>query len=86
MQHTPAGATLHDDGTYSASDGCNGTTGRWEADADGLVATGGSSTLIGCDNVDVAHWLSTATTAGFDGATLVLVDKDGHELGRLAHA
>jgi heat shock protein HslJ len=86
MQHTPAGATLRDDGTYSATDGCNGTTGRWEADADGLVVTSGSSTLIGCDNVDVARWLGTATTAGFDGATLVLVDKDGHELGRLAHA
>jgi len=86
MQHTPAGATLRDDGTYSATDGCNGTSGRWEADADGLVVTGGFSTLVGCDNVDVPHWLSTATTAGFDGATLVLVDKDGHELGRLARA
>ncbi len=86
MQHTPAGATLRDDGTYAATDGCNATTGRWEADAAGLVVTSGASTLIGCDNVDVARWLSTATTAGFDGATLVLVDKDGHELGRLAHA
>ena len=86
MTRTPAGATLRDDGTYSATDGCNEMSGRWGADADGLVVTSGASTLIGCDNVDVPGWLGTATRAGFDGAELVLVDKDGHELGRLVHA
>jgi hypothetical protein len=86
MQRNPAGATLRDDGTYTSTDGCNTTDGRWGADTQGIVVTGGYSTLIGCDNLDVPGWLGKATTAGFDGATLVLVDKDGHELGRLAHA
>jgi heat shock protein HslJ len=86
IAHSPAGATLRDDGTYSATDGCNESTGRWTADPGGLVVTSGFSTLIGCGNVDVARWLSTATTAGFDGAVLVLVGKDGTETGRLTHA
>lgn len=48
-----------------------------------LLATSGVSTLIGCDNVPVGDWLSSARRAGFDGATLVLLDQHATELGRL---
>jgi len=81
---TPPGATLAAEGGYDAGDGCNQTSGRWAAsDAGSVIATGGASTLIGCDNVDVGGWLVQATGAGFSGTTLVLVDRNGHELGRL---
>jgi hypothetical protein len=33
--------------------------------------------------VPVGDWLSSARRAGFDGATLVLLDQNAKELGRL---
>lgn len=84
---TTPGVTLAADGGYHATDGCNGTDGRWAADDHGaLIATTGASTLIGCDNVPVDRWLTTATTAGFAGKVLVLVGRDGRETGRLTRA
>ncbi len=84
---TTPGVTLAADGRYHATDGCNGTDGRWAADDHGaIVATEGPSTLIGCDSVPVGHWLAGATTAGFEGTVLVLVGRDGTETGRLRRA
>ena len=84
LQRAMPGVVLRAAGHYSATDGCNGTDGRWAAnDSGSFIGTSGFSTLIGCDNVDVGHWIASATSAGFDGAVLVLVDKAGHELGRL---
>jgi hypothetical protein len=75
---------LNADGSWTTSDGCNGSMGRWTAGSDGRVlATSGASTLIGCHNVPVAQWWSTAARAGFDGPALVLLDRDGNELTRL---
>jgi len=75
---------LDAEGSWTSSDGCNGSMGRWTAGSDGRVlATTGYSTLIGCHNVPVAQWWSTAARAAFDGPTLVLLDRDGHELARL---
>lgn len=72
------------DGTWTSSDGCNGSLGRWAAGDDGRVlATSGASTAIGCHNIPVDQWWPSAARAGFDGRTLVLLDADGHELGRL---
>lgn len=72
------------DGRWSGSDGCNGSGGGWVVGPAGtLLATTGISTLVGCDNVPVGGWLSSARLAGFDGAMLVLVDQDARELGRL---
>jgi len=72
------------DGRWSGSDGCNGSGGGWVVGSAGtLLATSGISTLIGCDNVPVGDWLSAARRAGFDGATLVLLDQNAKELGRL---
>ncbi len=78
------GITFADDGSYSATDGCNATEGRWAADdAGALLVTGGFSTAIGCDNVDVALSAARASWATLDGGVLVLVGPDGKETGRL---
>ena len=70
-----ASLTLRADGSYAASDGCNGMHGNWAVGADGLiVATSGGSTEMGCDNVEVPEWFLSAGRAGLDGVTLVLVD------------
>jgi hypothetical protein len=75
------------DGRWSGSDGCNGSGGGWVVGPAGtLLATSGISTLVGCDNIEVGAWFSSARRAGFDKATLVLVDRDAKELGRLHRA
>lgn len=61
------------------------TGGAWTVGADGrLRATAGVSTMIGCAGVPVGSWLASAGRVGLDGQTLVLLDDDGAELGRLA--
>lgn len=71
------------DRTWSSSDGCNGSMGRWTIGSAGRVlATSGISTLIACHNVPVDQWWTSATRAGFDGRTLVLVDATGGERAR----
>jgi hypothetical protein len=79
---------LRGDGTYRASDGCNGTMGRWVAGRSGSVlATAGVTTLIGCHNLYVAGYVVGAHAAGLtDDGTLVLVDDHGAETGRLRRA
>jgi hypothetical protein len=75
---------LETDGSWTSSDGCNGSMGRWTADSHGRVlATSGAKTAIGCHNVLIDEWWFRAARAGFDGPTLVLLDRDGHELARL---
>jgi heat shock protein HslJ len=72
------------DGTWTGSDGCNGTRGTWHGGPDdGFTATAGPSTKIGCENVPIASWLAGATHAELDGGTLVLRDAAGVETGRL---
>jgi hypothetical protein len=71
------------DGRWEGSDGCNGLGGRWSAGPDGLVmATGGPSTLIGCDNDNTPALIQEARRAGFDGGQLVLFNAGGIELAR----
>ncbi|WP_193509930.1 META domain-containing protein [Cryobacterium sp. BB736] len=75
------------DGSYTGSDGCNGSQGRWAVGADGeWLATAGPSTLIACDGAPTAFWASGARHAGFDGEALVFVDASGVELGRVQPA
>ncbi|MFI1995270.1 hypothetical protein [Actinoplanes sp. NPDC020271] len=72
------------DGRWAGSDGCNGSGGGWLSGPAGtILTTSGMTTLVGCDNVPVDGWLSSARRAGFDGAILVLLDQNGAELGRL---
>lgn len=87
----PAGGAPNDpfvelaaDGTWTGSDGCNGSAGSWGVDTGGrLLATAGLSTAIGCDGAPVPSWLASAGRAGFDGEVLVLVDAESSELARL---
>jgi hypothetical protein len=83
-QPRPAFAQFLPGGEWLGSDGCNGQRGRWTlGEAGAFLATAGPSTLMACDNVAIAGWLSDARRAGLDGAELVLVDGAGKELGRL---
>lgn len=75
---------LHEDGSWTGSDGCNAAGGHWAVpDGGRLLSTVGPTTAIGCDGAPVGWWLGGAALAGFDGLTLVLLDREGAELGRL---
>jgi len=77
--------TFAADGSWTGTDGCNGGGGRWAIDNDGrFLTTTGSSTLIGCDGAPIPAMVGATSRMAFDGATLVLLDHDGHEQGRLA--
>jgi hypothetical protein len=81
---TQPGATFLAAGSYSASDGCNGSAGRWAIEQNGLLlTTSGPSTQIGCDGAAVPGWVALARRAAMDGDVLVLLDAGGAELGRL---
>ena len=79
---------LRADGSYRASDGCNGTLGRWVSGRQGaLLATSGAMTAVGCHNLYVAGYVAGAHAAGLtDDGVLVLVDDTGAETGRLRRA
>lgn len=73
-----------DDGTWTGTDGCNGSGGAWTVDDDGWVlVTSGASTLMGCDGAPAPSWFASAERAGRDGDTLVLTDHAGVEIARL---
>ncbi|MFE6964970.1 hypothetical protein ACFVAJ_07655 [Agromyces sp. NPDC057679] len=91
----PAGASYASDphvvflaaGEWTGSDGCNGQSGRWAVDGDGeLLVISGASTLIGCDGAPAPGWVAGARRAAFDDEELVLLDREGAELGRLVRA
>lgn len=72
------------DGTWSASDGCNGMQGRWASPGPGvLLSTGGPMTLIGCDGSSEPMAFGEARTVGFDGDALLLFDHTGAQVARL---
>jgi len=81
--------TFAGDGSYEASDGCNGGAGRWKLGADGVfLATSGPSTLMFCEGAAVPLWISQATiaTSATDAAglgTVTLLDATGTTLGAL---
>lgn len=81
----PPHVDLAPDGAWTGTDGCNNGAGRWTTGPAGaLLATSGPMTLMACAGMaPVPGWLGQTARAGFDGATLVLVDADGRELGRL---
>ena len=83
-RHETPGAAFESDGSYHATDGCNGLAGRWVADDTGrFIATGGASTAVGCDNVLVPEWVMQSSWAAIDDGVLVLVGVDGKETCRL---
>ncbi|HEX4017305.1 MAG TPA: META domain-containing protein [Frankiaceae bacterium] len=83
---TPA-VTFAADGSWTGSDGCNAQSGRWRLGLAGtFLTTGGPSTLVGCAGVAVGSWMSRVRQVGFAGATMVLRDGSGAEIGRLVRA
>ncbi len=72
------------DGTWTASDGCNGTRGRWAvAPEESLLTTTGPTTLIGCEGSGEPSMFGQARATAFDGDVLVLFDATGEVSGRL---
>jgi hypothetical protein len=72
---------------WGGSNGCNGAGGRLlVGDHGSVITTPGISTLVACQSSHITSWAETSRRAGFDGATLVLFDVAGHELGRLTRA
>lgn len=73
------------DGTWTGSDGCNGSQGRWAVGAGGeFLATSGPSTLIGCEGAPVPSWIAQAASVGINtDGWLLLFDTEGTEIGRL---
>lgn len=72
------------DGTWRATDGCNGLGGRWNVADSGLLVISSTEvlTLVGCEGSGVPIHAQSARRAGFDGDVLVLLDAAGTELGR----
>lgn len=80
---TDPGVTFDASGRYSSTDGCNGTEGAWAVVEEGwFLATAGPITAMWCEGAPVPTIVGTASRAGFDGATLVLLDHAGAELGQ----
>ncbi|GAA1103582.1 META domain-containing protein [Pseudonocardia alni] len=74
------------DGTWTGSDGCNGQSGEWTlGDGGALRATAGLSTMIGCENVPVARWVSEAVHVETEGDALLLHPATGEPV-RLVRA
>jgi heat shock protein HslJ len=74
------------DGTWTGSDGCNGQSGDWSlGDGGTLRASAGLSTMIGCENVPVARWVSDAVHVETDGDALLLHPASGEPV-RLVRA
>lgn len=75
---------LSDDGTWTASDGCNRVVGRWAVDAGGrIVVVGGAATAMGCDGAPLPGLLVTARRAAVSGGDLLLFDGEGAQVARL---
>ncbi|MEU7673585.1 META domain-containing protein [Micromonospora taraxaci] len=73
------------DGEWHGSDGCNDHSGRWTTAGGTLLGTARSATLAFCaDSVPIDDWVTTARRAGLDGKTLVLLNAQGDEIGRLS--
>ncbi|MFK4731278.1 META domain-containing protein [Agromyces mediolanus] len=69
-----------EDGTWEASDGCNGASGTWNVSGGRFETAGdGGMTLIGCNNSVLPLPVWTAVTAEVDAGArvLVLTDADG---------
>ncbi len=81
----PPFVELAEDGTYTGSDGANGTSGKWSSGPAGTleVTVGPSTRMAGPDMVPVPTWFTNATRARFDGEVLVLLDADDAEVARL---
>lgn len=66
-----------EDGTWSASDGCNRVQGTWELGAEGsMTTTAGPSTLIACDGAQLPLAIALVDYVQLDGETLVIYSSE----------
>ena len=73
--------TFADDGTWTASDGCNRVQGTWKStDAKTLVVTSGPSTMMACDGAPLPAAVAGADTFKVSADQLTLYDKAGKVL------
>lgn len=68
------------DGTFTGSDGCNGTQGTWSLSGDRLTVEAGPSTLMACEGAPLPMYFATAKTARLVDGALELRDADGKVL------
>ncbi|MCE0536177.1 hypothetical protein LWF15_11710 [Kineosporia rhizophila] len=75
---------FRDDGTWSASDGCNGAGGKYEVGADGdfSATKPGPQTAIGCANVPNDRTLYTSSKVAVVDGVLVLSNQYDNITGR----
>lgn len=75
-----------EDGTWTASDGCNGAESTWTLGLDGAFDPGGpiAMTMMACDNSPIPMRVSDAVAVEASEDTLVLIDASGsrYELTR----
>lgn len=70
--------------SVGGTDGCNDQRGAWSVGPGGrYLGVGGASTAVGCDGEDLMTHLDRTARVGFDGTTLVLLDRTGGEVTRL---
>jgi len=71
-------------GSWTGSDGCNDSGGRWFAGDGGLFgATVGAVTGMACPGSPAPYWMSGVGRMAMVGAELTLYDVDGKKLGSL---
>lgn len=82
---TPPYIEFDSDGTWSGSDGCNATSGRWLlTDSGSILATAGPTTLISCTGmVSLGTALTEAQYVSITDDTLYLWKANGSEIIRL---
>lgn len=76
-----------DDGQWSASDGCNGTVGRFRVEDNGArfrARSTGATTLIGCLNVPNADVLRDSRSVEIGARRLTFRDASGSVTGSYA--
>jgi hypothetical protein len=75
------------DKSWTSSDGCNNTDGRFAVGPAGqLLTTSGPATAVACNNSPVSRWTTAARRIAFDGRTLVFLDADSRIIGRCVRA
>ena len=75
------GLELNADESVTGTDGCNRMVGTSSLNGDTVEFGTFASTLMACEGVDT--WLSGASTATVDGATMTIQNAGGDEIGTL---
>ena len=78
---------IAEDGTWTASDGCDRVQGTWELGDDGeLLTTSGPSTLMACEGAQLPLAITAATTVEISGEKLIIHSSSGSTVTTLVRA